>query len=110
MPNSLLEAVALGLPCVSTDCATGPAEILGRDERAGRLVPVDGEDEMTAAILELLRDGATRHALARAARERAWDFRTEACVDAYAALLAEYCVRNGTARGSNPTGGQSNDR
>jgi len=97
MPNSLLEAVALGLPCVSTDCATGPAEILGRDERTGRLVPVDGEDEMTAAILELLRDGATRHALARAARERAWDFRTEACVEAYAELLADYCARDDTA-------------
>ena len=88
MPNSLLEAIALGLPCVSTDCLTGPAEILGRDETIGRLVPVDGTNEMAAAILELLHNGETRNALGRAARRRAEDFRLQACLDAYADVLA----------------------
>ncbi len=89
MPNSLLEAIALGLPCVSTDCATGPSEILGRDENIGRLVPVDGVDEMAGAIVELLGNGETRHALGRAARRRAQDFQIGACASAYTDVLCE---------------------
>jgi glycosyltransferase involved in cell wall biosynthesis len=91
MPNSLLEAIALGLPCVSTDCLTGPAEILGRDETIGRLIPVDGTHEMAAAILDLLHNGETRNSLAQAARRRAEDFRLQGCLDAYAEVLAE-CI------------------
>ena len=52
MPNALMEAMAFGLPCVSTDCPTGPAELLGNNER-GILVPVNNRDAMAEAIAEL---------------------------------------------------------
>lgn len=52
MPNALMEAMAFGLPCVSTDCPTGPAELLGNNER-GILVPVNNRDAMAEAITEL---------------------------------------------------------
>ena len=39
MPNALMEAMAVGLPCISTDCETGPADLI-EDGVNGYLVPV----------------------------------------------------------------------
>jgi glycosyltransferase involved in cell wall biosynthesis len=47
--NVLVEALAFGLPIVSTDCNHGPAEILC-DERYGSLVPVGDSAALAAAI------------------------------------------------------------
>lgn len=39
MPNALMEAIALGLPCISTDCDGGGAAFLIEDGVNGLLVP-----------------------------------------------------------------------
>jgi len=49
LPNALLEALACGCHVVSTDCPTGPSEIL-RQPADGELVPVEDEGAMAAAI------------------------------------------------------------
>ncbi len=55
MPNALLEALAAGVPVVSTDCPTGPRELLS-DAESGLLVPVDDVDSMAEAISRVLLD------------------------------------------------------
>lgn len=50
LPNVLIEAVYLGIPCISTDCKSGPREILFGDE-GGYLVPVGDIKRMADAIL-----------------------------------------------------------
>ncbi len=51
--NVLVEALTAGVPIVSTDCPSGPREILA-DGRFGRLVPVGDAVSLSAAIQETL--------------------------------------------------------
>ena len=49
MPNSLMEAMAVGIPVISTDCPTGPKELIGDNER-GLLLDIGNEIKLSDAI------------------------------------------------------------
>jgi glycosyltransferase involved in cell wall biosynthesis len=66
--NVLVEALAAGAPVVSTDCPSGPSEILGGG-RYGKLVPIGGVAAMARAIAATL-DHPPSPALRREAIER----------------------------------------
>lgn len=53
LPNVLIQAMACGVPVVSTDCPSGPREILA-DGQWGRLVEVGNAEEMAQAMAETL--------------------------------------------------------
>jgi hypothetical protein len=73
--------MACGTQVVSTDCPTGPREIL-EDGKWGSLVPVDDVGAMCEAMLDSLKAPA-RFDVAR----RAQDFSVDRAVDAYLSLL-----------------------
>jgi glycosyltransferase involved in cell wall biosynthesis len=53
LPTVLIEAMALGIPIVSTDCKSGPSEILANG-KYGYLTPVADSDALAEAILQVL--------------------------------------------------------
>jgi glycosyltransferase involved in cell wall biosynthesis len=56
MPNALIEAMSLGLPCISTDCPCGGPKDLIMDGDNGLLVPVGDKTAMEEAIIKVLSD------------------------------------------------------
>src|SRR5262249_54928217 len=63
LPNALVEAMALGVPIVSTACQYGPIEVLGNGEY-GVLAPVGDAAAVAAALESLLDDPGRRRELA----------------------------------------------
>src|SRR3546814_5555229 len=54
VPNAMLEAMALGLPCVALDCPSGPREI-SEDGRVAALVPPGEAGALAASLAEVMR-------------------------------------------------------
>lgn len=81
MPGVLIQAMACGTPVVSTDCPTGPREIL-EDGRWGALVPIGDAERLHDAMAAALdgREGPD-------VRARAADFDEAGAVDRYLELL-----------------------
>lgn len=75
MPNALLEAMALGIPCVSTDCPCGgPREIIKNGEN-GFLVPTNNADVLAKKMFELVNNEDLQKEFSQKARESAEKFK-----------------------------------
>lgn len=92
-PNVLVEAMILGRPLISTDCRTGPVEILDHG-KYGILVPDMGDTEdyssdtiseketcFAEKIVEVLKDSERQKELSELERKRAGEFDYDSYVD-----------------------------
>lgn len=82
LPGVLIQAMACGCPVVSTECPSGPAEILAGG-RYGRLVPPGDDGALAAAIAATLDAPPAAEML----RERAGLFSVERAVAQYEQLM-----------------------
>lgn len=85
-PNVLLEAMACGVPVISTDCSSGPRELITNGKN-GILVPSEDEEKLAGAILTLLKDENLRKKLSEEGKKRAEDFRIEKIFPQYEELF-----------------------
>ena len=91
-PNAMVEAMAMGLPVIATDCMTGPREIL--EDRYGILIPNMSPDEdfdpehiteeernLAREIMALLEDRDKMKHYRAMALERAGEYTTESYIE-----------------------------
>ena len=87
-PNALAEAMFTNGHCVSTDCPTGPDEII-ENGKSGLLVPVGDEKALAEAIERMLTDGELRNRCAENARAWASEHTLEKTAKRWNDLLRE---------------------
>ena len=94
LPNALMEAMALGLPVVSTDCPCGGPKTLIEDGVNGLLVPIMDEKAMTDGILRLIEDRELAERLRREARKISERANEDAVFEQWQTYLQECCKKN----------------
>jgi glycosyltransferase involved in cell wall biosynthesis len=94
LPMVILEAMACGVPVISTDCRSGPREIL-QNGRCGLLVPVGDEAALSKGIVTLLRDRTLRENFSKAGKERAKDFSVSEVIAQYINIMKEVASGSG---------------
>jgi glycosyltransferase involved in cell wall biosynthesis len=101
--NVFLEAMACGLPVITTDVG-GNAEVVCRPE-LGAIVPFGDEPAMLAALDDALRRSWDRERIVQYARANAWDVRIEQLEAAFMRLAEESAKRaNGGVAANLPSG------
>ncbi len=69
MPNSLIEAMAYGIPCIATDCPPGGVRFLSDKGRRACLVPVNDDHALAMAMVKVIKESDYRNRLIDASQE-----------------------------------------
>lgn len=85
-PNALVEAMACGTPVISTDCPSGPKEIITSGVN-GILVPTHDPESLANAIFKVLTDKELSIKLTIAGKDRVNDFEVKRIVGKYEELF-----------------------
>ena len=101
-PNALVEALAVGVPAVATNCPDGPAEILANTSieevdglvvaAAGLIVPVNDE-RLLAEALKMLFEGPLRDEVIAGANKRVQDYSPRQAVENYWGIIERVLAR-----------------
>ena len=89
LPNALMEAMAVGLPVISTDCPCGGPRSLIDDRDDGLLVGCDDTAGMAEALSKVLSDGALSEKLGDGARKKALSFAPDVIYNEWEEFLLE---------------------
>ena len=87
-PMVLLETLAFGLPVVSFDCDTGPAEIL--ENTGSVLVPRNDVDNLALSLTTLMKDGEQRKKISLKSKKTAKIYQPEKIMSQWKALLESF--------------------
>lgn len=91
LPNALMEAMAVGLPCISTDCPCGGPRLLISNARNGMLVSVGDEKQMADALKNVLLDTNKLGMLGISAKKSAEGFKPDVILSRWDSYLLGFC-------------------
>lgn len=74
LPNTLLEAMALGIPSISTDCKPGGAREIIDDNINGIIVPVEDKYKLASEIVKILNDSNMQAVFSEKAKESVYRY------------------------------------
>lgn len=92
MPNALMEAMALGLACISTDCPCGGPQMLIDDGESGFLIPVNDQRALECRLLELATEPEQRNMIAAKAMLAMEKIKKKNTYQTWRAALEEWCI------------------
>ena len=93
--NSLLEAIALGIPVIATDCPIGGCRTYVKDGINGLLVPVGEIEPLAAAMKKIAEDPVFAGKLGMEGRRLREEIRVEKIADRFLALQERKGKQNG---------------
>lgn len=91
LPNALMEAMALGLPVVATDCPCGGPRTIMTHEVNGLLVPIKDQKAMEEGINRLIEDRELAERLGREARKIADRANDQAIYEQWRDYIEQLC-------------------
>ncbi|MBU2975926.1 glycosyltransferase family 4 protein [Zobellia sp. B3R18] len=97
-PNALLEAMHFGLPCISTDCPTGPSELIRNGEN-GFLIPVDDIDLLSKKMKLLIDNESLRMNLGEQAKSSVHSYSSDKIVKKWSITLEKLLSEKSSVHG-----------
>ena len=85
-PNALIEAMHMGLACISTNCPTGPSELIKNGEN-GFLIPVKNQEELENKLDVLFNNNEIIENFSTAAKESVQKFKVENVIKSWKNII-----------------------
>lgn len=85
-PNALIEAMHFGIPCISTDCPTGPSELI-EDGINGFLIPMNNEEVLTKKINQLISKEDLRLSFGKKGQKTVDQFKVDSVVEQWNKII-----------------------